>query len=97
MNMERKEAIRYGIPLVLAIVIVTAVILLGLASQNPDGFEWSLFDFAGVTEPTGGFEGIWSFLGTSSVVDAMTGIIGIVVILLLGYGFFWITSRKQSE
>ncbi|MHA1615239.1 MAG: PDGLE domain-containing protein, partial [Candidatus Thorarchaeota archaeon] len=54
--MDRKETIRYVIPLILVIAIVTAVILLGAASQNPDGFEWALFDFAGVGEPEGGFE-----------------------------------------
>jgi len=96
MMMDRKEAIRYGIPLLLATVLVTVVIIFGLASQNPDGFEWSLFDFAGVTEPTGGFEGIWSFLGNSTIVDVMTGIIGIVSILFLGYAFFWLTSRRTK-
>jgi ABC-type glycerol-3-phosphate transport system permease component len=96
MKMDRNEAARYGIPLVLAIVLVTAVIVLGLASQNPDGFEWSLFDFAGITEPTGGFEGIWAFLGNSTIVDVMTGIIGIIAILFLGYAFFWVTSRKTK-
>ena len=57
--MDRKEAIRYGLPLTLVIIIVLSVIVLGVASQNPDGFEWSLFDFAGISEPEGGFEGIW--------------------------------------
>jgi multisubunit Na+/H+ antiporter MnhB subunit len=94
--MERKEAIRYGLPLVVAIVLVTAVIVLGLASQNPDGFEWSLFDFAGVTPPEGGFGGIWSFLGAGVGVELVTGIIGIIALLLLGYGFFWVTSRRTN-
>jgi len=94
--MDRKEAIRYGLPLTLAIVVVSAVIVLGVASQNPDGFEWSLFDFAGVSEPEGGFEGIWAFLGEGVAVDLITGIIGIVAIFILGYGLFWMTSRKAE-
>jgi len=91
---DRKEVIRFLIPLLLAAAIVTVVVILGVASQNPDGFEWSLFDFAGVTEPEGGFGGIWSFLGEGVVVDVATGIIGIVAVLLLGYGFFWVISRR---
>ena len=94
--MDRKETIRYVIPLILVIAIVTAVILLGAASQNPDGFEWALFDFAGVGEPEGGFEGIWAFLGEGVSVEIFTGITGIVAILLLGYGLFWLTSRKTE-
>jgi hypothetical protein len=94
--MDRKEAIRYGAPLTLVLVIVSAVIVLGVASQNPDGFEWSLFDFAGVSEPEGGFEGIWAFLGEGILVDLVTGIIGIVAILILGYIVFWMTSRKSE-
>ena len=93
--MDRSEAIKYGIPLVIAIFLVSVVIVLGLASENPDGFEWSLFDFAGVTEPEGGFQGIWSFLGEGMVVDLATGVIGIAAILLMGYGFFWLTSRRN--
>jgi hypothetical protein len=96
MTMERSEVIKYGIPVILAIVLVTAVIMLGLASQNPDGFEWTLFDFAGISEPEGGFQGIWAFLGESTVVEVATGIIGIVVIFTLGYGFFYITSRRSK-
>jgi hypothetical protein len=96
MTMERSEMIKYGIPVILAIILVTGVIMLGLASQNPDGFEWTLFDFAGITEPEGGFPGIWAFLGESTVVEVATGIIGIVVILILGYGFFYIASRRSK-
>ena len=78
------------------IVIVTIVILFGLASSNPDGFEWSLFDFAGITEPEGGFTGIWAFLGNGVIIEAATGIISIIAILLIGYGVFWIFSRKTK-
>lgn len=94
--MNRKESLRYTIPLVLVIIIVTSVILLGVASQNPDGFEWALFDFAGVAEPEGGFAGIWAFLGEGVLVDAITGIIGIIAVLIIGYGFFRLASRKTE-
>ena len=94
--MDRKEAIKFGIPLIVVIVIISAVIVLGLASQNPDGFEWSLFNFAGIEEPESGFGGIWAFLGDGVAVEVFTGIIGIVAILILGYAFFWMTSRKAE-
>lgn len=94
--MNRKESLKYTIPLVLVIIIVTSLILLGVASQNPDGFEWALFDFAGLTEPEGGFAGIWSFLGEGVFVNAFTGIVGIIAVLIIGYGFFRLTSRKTE-
>ena len=94
--MDRKESLKYIVPLVIVIVIVTSVILLGVASQNPDGFEWALFDFAGLTEPEGGFSGIWAFMGEGILVDAITGIIGIIVVLIIGYGFFKVASRKTE-
>ncbi|MFW9844971.1 MAG: hypothetical protein ACFFEV_10375 [Candidatus Thorarchaeota archaeon] len=94
--MELGEARKYLLPLIAVVVVVSLVIILGIASQNPDGFEWSLFDFAGVEEPEGGFGGIWSFLGEGVAVDLFTGVIGIVAILILGYAFFWITSRKSE-
>lgn len=94
--MDRKEMIKYALPLVVVVIIVSAVIVLGLASQNPDGFEWSLFEFAGVTEPEGGFEGIWVFLGEGVTIEVMTSIVSIIVILLVGYGVFWLFSRKNQ-
>ena len=94
--MNKNEAGRYLLPFIAAIVIVVGVILFGLASQNPDGFEWSLFDVAGVPEPEGNFEGIWAFLGDGAIIEAFTGIIGIFAILLIGYGVFWVFSRKTQ-
>ena len=94
--MDMNEARRYLLPLIAVIIVVSLVIVLGIASQNPDGFEWSLFDFAGVAEPEGGFGGIWSFLGDGVAADLFTGVIGIVAILILGYAFFWMTSRKSE-
>jgi len=94
--MNRKESLKFTIPLVLVIIIVTSLILLGVASQNPDGFEWALFDFAGLTEPEGGFAGIWAFLGDGVFVNVFTGIVGIIAVLIIGYGFFRLTSRKTE-
>ena len=94
--MDRKESLKYVLPLVVVIVMVTAIILFGLASSNPDGFEWSLFGVAGVPEPEGGFQGIWAFLGDGVFIEAFTSIIGILAILLIGYGVFWVFSRKTQ-
>ena len=94
--MNKNESVRYLLPFIAAVVIVIGVILFGLASQNPDGFEWSLFGIAGVPEPEGGFQGIWAFLGDGVFVEAFTGIISILAILLIGYGVFWAFSRKTQ-
>ncbi len=94
--MERNESAKFVLPIVVVLIaIVSIVILGGLASGNPDGFEWSLFDYAEVTEPEGSFEGIWSFLGEGLVVDVITGVVGIVGVLLLGYLLFRLTSRRN--
>lgn len=94
--MEQNESAKFVLPIVVVLIaIVSVVILGGLASGNPDGFEWSLFDYAEVVEPKGGFEGIWSFLGEGPVVDVITGVIGIVGVLLLGYLLFRLTSRRN--
>ena len=94
--MNRTEARKYILPLITVIVVISFVIVFGIASQNPDGFEWSLFNFAGIQEPEGGFGGIWSFLGDGVAVELITGVIGIVAILILGYAFFWMASRKSE-
>ncbi|TFH06720.1 MAG: hypothetical protein E4H14_10180 [Candidatus Thorarchaeota archaeon] len=94
--MDRNEIIKYALPLIIAIALVTAIIILGMASQNPDGFEWSLFNFAGVDEPESGFDGIWAFLGDGAAIEAVTGIISILAILFIGYGFFWLFARKTE-
>ena len=95
--MERSKQLKVMIPIVVVlIVMISIVILAGLASENPDGFEWSLFEFAGVAEPEGGFEGIWSFLGEGPLVDVLTGSIGIFIVLVIGYIFFKVTSRKNE-
>ena len=92
--MERSKQLKFVIPIVVVLIAaISIVILAGLASENPDGFEWALFDFAGVEEPEGGFGGIWSFLGEGPIVDVITGSIGIVAILIIGYIFFKYMSK----
>ena len=95
--MERSKHLKFVIPVVLVLIAtISLVILTGLASENPDGFEWALFGFAGIEEPTSGFDGIWSFLGEGPLVDVLTGSIGILVVLIIGYIFFRVTSRKNE-
>ena len=95
--MDRNTALRTIIPtLVVLFVLISIMILTGIASENPDGFEWSLFNWAGISEPEGGFGGVFSFLGESPLVDVVTGGIGIVVILIIAYLFFKFASRKSE-
>ncbi|NHJ13564.1 MAG: hypothetical protein EAX95_07790, partial [Candidatus Thorarchaeota archaeon] len=78
--MERTTLTRFVLPAIVVLVIIIGVVILGgIASENPDGFEWALFDFAGVEEPEGGFPGIFSFLGEGPLVDVLTGALGIVI------------------
>jgi hypothetical protein len=95
--MERSRQLKFLLPIIIVLIaVISLVILTGLASENPDGFEWALFGFAGVEEPEGGFAGIWSFLGEGPLVDVLTGSIGIIVVLVIGYIFFRVTSRKSE-
>jgi hypothetical protein len=95
--MDRNTIVRVVIPaIVVLFAIITLLILTGFASENPDGFEWSLFEWAGISEPEGGFGGIFAFLGEGPLVDVITGGIGIVVILIVAYLFFKFTSRRSE-
>jgi hypothetical protein len=95
--MDRKTVVRVIIPVVVLLTAVISILILtGLASENPDGFEWALFDWAGITEPEGGFGGIFAFLGEGPLVDVVTGGIGIILILIIAYLFFKFTSRKTE-
>ena len=95
--MDRDTFIKFVLPIVLVLIVITSVLVItGLASENPDGFEWALFDWAGVSEPEGGFGGIFAFLGEGPVIDAITGAIGIIAILVLAIVFFKLTSRKSE-
>ena len=94
--MEKNTYTKFVIPVVIVLVaIISVVILSGLASENPDGFEWALFDFAGVAEPEGGFPGLFSFLGEGPLVDVLAGAVGIVIVLFIGLLIFKVTSRKE--
>jgi hypothetical protein len=88
---------KFVLPVILVVVIIISVVILGgLASGNPDGFEWTLFEFAGVPEPEGGFGGIWSFLGEGAAIEVATGVFGILFVLVLGYLFFLYSSRRSE-
>lgn len=95
--MDRNTVVRIIIPvIVLLTVVISVLVVSGLASENPDGFEWALFEWAGIAEPEGGFGGIFAFLGEGPIVDAVTGGIGIIVILIIAYLFFKFTSRRTE-
>ncbi len=94
----KKPIIRKIVPVIAAsIILVTIMILTGLASENPDGFEWALFTFAGITEPGFGFEGVWSFLAEGPFTDVITGSIGIIVAIGLGVLLFRRTSKESHD
>lgn len=95
--MERDTLYRFVLPaVVVLIVIISVVIFTGLASENPDGFEWALFEWAGVSEPESGYSGLFAFLGEGPAVDVLTGSIGIILVLVLAYAFFKYTSRNAE-
>ncbi|MFW9768988.1 MAG: energy-coupling factor ABC transporter permease [Candidatus Thorarchaeota archaeon] len=95
---SKTELLRQTVPVILAsIILVAFVILVGFASENPDGFEWALFTFAGVAEPAHGFEGVWSFLAEGSFTDIMTGAIGILAAVGLGYMIFRRASKGDHD
>ena len=95
--MDRNTALRVVIPAIIVLfAVISVLILTGFASENPDGFEWSLFEWAGISEPEGGFGGIFSFLGEGPLVDVVTGGIGIVLILIIAYLFFKFASRRTE-
>ncbi|MFW9846442.1 MAG: energy-coupling factor ABC transporter permease, partial [Candidatus Thorarchaeota archaeon] len=77
----------------ITMILAALAIFSGFASSNPDGFEWALFDFAGVLEPENAFAGIWSRFGEGPVIDVVTGSIGIVLVLSLGLLLF----RRKSH
>jgi cobalt/nickel transport system permease protein len=85
------------VPVAVSIVLVSFTIMTGLASSNPDGFEWALFEFAGVTEPEVGYAGLWSFLSESSLVDVLTGSIGIILLLAFAGLVFRRTSKRHDR
>ncbi|MHA1772213.1 MAG: hypothetical protein ACTSYL_01055 [Candidatus Thorarchaeota archaeon] len=95
--MDKDELTKFVLPVVVVVIVILAVVILaGLASSNPDGFEWALFVFSGAPEPSGGFEGIWAFLGEGPIIEAITGIIGVVIVLIIGMVCFKVLSRQSA-
>ncbi|MHA2395153.1 MAG: energy-coupling factor ABC transporter permease [Candidatus Thorarchaeota archaeon] len=95
---SKKRIIRQTVPVIAASIILVAIMILaGLASENPDGFEWALFVFAGITEPTHSFEGVWSFLAAGPFTDLITGTIGVMIAVGLGFLIFRRTSKKPHD
>jgi len=95
---DRRELVKQTIPVVAASVIITSiVVLIGLASENPDGFEWALFVFAGVAEPEHGFSGIFSSLGEGQFLDLFLGSVGILFALGLGFMIFRRTKHGHEH
>lgn len=91
--MER-HYVRLAIPILVVIILVSVLILGGLASQLPDGFEWTFFVFAGIPEPTAWFEGLWSFLGEGRLAEALAGVIGLMLVISLSYVIFSAMSHR---
>ncbi len=95
--MERDTFLKVVLPTVVLLIAITSVLIVtGLASENPDGFEWALFEWAGVEEPSGSYGGLFTFLGSGPVADAIAGGIGIIIVLLLAYVFFRYSSRNSE-
>ena len=95
---SKKPIIRKIVPVIAASIIAVAIaIFAGFASENPDGFEWALFVFAGITEPGTGFEGVWSFLVDSRFTDVITGSVGILIVVGLGFLVFRRTSKDSHN
>lgn len=92
-----KPILRQTVPIIAAsIILFVLVIITGIASQNPDGFEWALFVFAGIAEPHSGFEGVWSFLAEGHFTDILTGTIGILAVVGFGYILFRRVSKDKG-
>ncbi|MHA2211064.1 MAG: energy-coupling factor ABC transporter permease, partial [Candidatus Thorarchaeota archaeon] len=82
---------------VLVISLVGLAIFSGFASDNPDGFEWAFFEFAGISDPEVGFPGIWSQFEEGPVIDMVTGSIGILTALGLGFFLFRRASHDSHH
>ena len=94
--MSSNDYKKFVIPITIVLIIaVVLLIVTGLASSLPDGFEWAVFDFAGVTEPESDFQGIWGFLGEGELVEIFTSSIGIVIVLILGMLIFKAVSKRE--
>ncbi|MFX1415633.1 MAG: energy-coupling factor ABC transporter permease [Promethearchaeota archaeon] len=94
---REKQLIPLVATAIVTIALVSLAILTGFASGNPDGFEWALFEFAGIPEPDGGFPGLWLTLGEGPLADLVTGAIGILVVLGLGFLVFRRISHESHH
>ena len=103
MNSEgrRRNLVLFGGAL--ALVLVTAVGLSQLASDQPDGLEYVAEQegFAGSADEHGLSEaplaGYGENLdGTESTNVALAGLIGVIVTLGLGFGVFWLIRAGGS-
>lgn len=97
-SMKPKSVVLTILLVGLALVVVLAA---GLSSNLPDGFEWAFFVYAGLPEPSVGFDGILSFLGQGLVVQILIGISGMMIALALGYALFrtisWNSGRTNGS
>jgi cobalt/nickel transport system permease protein len=93
---SQRQLLKQTIPVIAASIIITAVLVIaGLASENPDGFEWALFVFAGLAEPEHGFAGIFASLGEGQFLDIFAGSLGILIALGLGFMVFRRTKNEN--
>ncbi|MHA2058257.1 MAG: energy-coupling factor ABC transporter permease [Candidatus Thorarchaeota archaeon] len=95
---SKRTIIRQTVPVIaVSIILVVIMIVVGIASENPDGFEWALFVFAGIAEPAQGFDGVWSFLANGQFTDVITGSLGILAVVALGFLIFRRTSKDPHD
>ncbi len=88
--------VRLVLPILLVIIVLSVLILGGLTSHLPDGFEWAVFVFAGIPEPSTWFQGLWSFLGEGPVAEFSAGVIGVALVMTLCYVLFSAMSRRNG-
>lgn len=96
--MARDDYTKFVLPITVLLIVVVSIIIIGsLAAISPDGFEWALFDFSGVTEPESDFSGIWAFLGEGELVEVAGSALGIVLVLILALAMFKGLSRGSEK
>lgn len=96
--MKRFKTKKLIVPTVAVVVLGLLASLVGaFAVQIPDGFEWVVFIFAGLTEPQPTEAGIWSFLGQGPVVKAIAGMLGVMLTFFVGHAAFKALSGKTRS
>jgi len=81
--------------LTFSLIVISSVILFGIASENPDGFEWAIFEYAGVPEPEHGFDGIWSFLGEN--VNTVAACFIMTMIILTSFSYHSMKGSRAED